>query len=133
MRLFHSSAAARHAAGRAGARRECPDRQHRYRGAGRFIVKLRAAPVGGAPEAVSQIATHAGLRVLGARHIFAGMHLLQLAPGGASAAQTLARLRADPQVEYAEPDQRRHALAAPDDPLFSGQWYMQDTQPSADG
>ena len=49
----------------------------------------------------------------------------------ASAAQTLARLRADPQVEYAEEDQRRYAQALPDDPLFAGQWYLQNTQPAA--
>jgi serine protease len=97
----------------------------------RFIVKLRMAPATGSPERVTAIAAHAGLRVLATRHIFAGMHVLQVAPGSESAAQTLARLRADPQVEYAEPDTRRHALSAPDDPLFSGQWYMQDTQPAA--
>ena len=76
-------------------------------------------------------ATRAGLRVLDTRHIVAGMHLLQVAAGARSAAQTLARLRADPQVEYAEPDERRHVQATPDDPLFSGQWYLQDAQPSA--
>ena len=97
----------------------------------RFIVKLRMAPSTGSPERVQAIATRAGLRVLATRHIFAGMHVLQVAPGTESAAQTLARLRADPQVQYAEPDQRRHAMATPNDPLFSGQWYMQDTQPAA--
>jgi serine protease len=97
----------------------------------RFIVKLRMAPATGSPQQVEAIARHAGLRVISARHIFGGMHVLQVAPGGGSAAQTLARLRADPQVQYAEPDQRRHALSTPDDPLFAGQWYMQDTQPAA--
>ncbi len=97
----------------------------------RFIVKLRMAPASAAPEQVRAVAAHAGLKMLAARHIFAGMHVLQVAPAGESAARTLARLRADPKVEYAEPDQRRHALAAPDDPLFSGQWYLQDAQPAA--
>jgi serine protease len=97
----------------------------------RFIVKLRMAPPTGSPERVQALATRAGVHVLLARHIFAGMHVLQVAPGSQSAAQTLARLRADPEVEYAEPDQRRHAMATPDDPLFSGQWYMQDAQPAA--
>ena len=47
----------------------------------------------------------------------------------------LARLRADPAVQFAVVDQRRHPLAVtPDDPLFgpnssssgpaNGQWYM---------
>lgn len=44
---------------------------------------------------------------------------------------TLARLRADPEVETAEIDQRRFAHALPDDPLFTGQWYLQSAQPSA--
>ncbi|MBS0578878.1 MAG: S8 family peptidase [Proteobacteria bacterium] len=96
----------------------------------RFIVKLRQSPVGGSPEQVRSLATREGLRVLGARHVYAGMHLLQV-EGGISETQALARLRADPQVEYAVVDERRHALAAPDDPLFSGQWYMQNTQASA--
>jgi serine protease len=34
-------------------------------------------------------------------------------------------------VLYADLDQRRFPLASPDDPLFAGQWYMQDTQPAA--
>jgi serine protease len=97
----------------------------------RFIVKLRMAPASAAPERVQAVAARAGLKVLATRHIFAGMHVLQVAAGAESAAQTLARLRADPQVEYAEPDQRRHALSTPDDTLFSGQWYLQDAQPAA--
>ncbi|HEY1492696.1 MAG TPA: S8 family serine peptidase, partial [Steroidobacteraceae bacterium] len=97
----------------------------------RFIVKLRMAPASAAAERVRDVATQAGLRVLATRHIFAGMHVLQVAADGESAAQMLTRLRADPQVQYAEPDQRRHALAAPDDTLFSGQWYLQDAQPAA--
>ena len=49
------------------------------------------------------------------RHIVSGMHLLRVQPrAGESAAQTLARLRADPEVEYAEADERRHALAQPE-------------------
>jgi len=60
------------------------------------------------------------------------MHLLRVTPRpGESAAQTLARLRADPETEYAEIDARRHALAAPNDSLFSEQWYLQNSEPSA--
>jgi hypothetical protein len=52
---------------------------------------------------------------------------MRVAPavGGESLAATLARLRADNAVEYAEPDQRRYPQAAPDDPLYAGQWYLQ--------
>ncbi len=92
--------------------------------AGRYLVKMRAT--GGE---LSGVASRAGLRVLDTRHIVAGIQLLRVE--GASAAQTLARLRADPQVEYAEEDQRRYAQALPDDPLFAGQWYLQNTQPAA--
>src|SRR5262249_10090439 len=39
--------------------------------------------------------------------------------------------QSDPQVEYAVADQRRYALAIPNDPLFTGQWFLQSAQPSA--
>ncbi|MEY2686132.1 MAG: hypothetical protein RL375_330 [Pseudomonadota bacterium] len=53
---------------------------------------------------------------------------------GISSAELAARLSADADVEFAVPDLRRHALAAPSDPLYlnvaatqtpaSGQWYL---------
>ncbi|MEN9705481.1 MAG: hypothetical protein RLZZ393_1360 [Pseudomonadota bacterium] len=44
----------------------------------------------------------------------------------------LATLRANPQVEFAEPDRRVHAHAyTPNDPLFASQWFLQSTQPAA--
>jgi len=103
----------------------------------RFIVKMRSNAVSDAahavPERISALASRAGLTLSEVRHIVSGIHLVrvQAPPGGEPAAATLVRLRADPQVEYAEPDQRRHALATPDDPLFSAQWYLQNTQASA--
>jgi serine protease len=100
----------------------------------RLIVKLRgtsaASAMQGAPQAVSALAAHAGFEVSATRHIVAGLHLLEVRGGGALAS-TLARLRADPRVEYAEPDERRHVLATPNDTLFSGQWYLQNTQLAA--
>lgn len=56
------------------------------------------------------------------------MHAIQVEPvGGESIAATLQRLRADPDVEYAEVDQRRYAHhVAPNDTLYmSEQWYFQ--------
>lgn len=94
----------------------------------RFIVKWRTHAAASAD--LSALATRAGLRVVEARHITAGIHLLRV-QSGAPAAQTLALLRASPEVQYAEPDLRRYAQATPDDPLFAGQWYLQDMQPSA--
>jgi len=94
----------------------------------RFIVKWRTGAAAAAD--LSALATRARLRVLEARHITAGIHLLRV-QSGAPPAQTLALLRASPEVQYAEPDARRYAQAVPDDPLFAGQWYLQDLQPSA--
>ena len=102
----------------------------------RFIVKLRPISGSSTPEAaapqIAALAARNGLTLVEARHIVSGMHLLRVRPQrGAGAAHTLGTLRADPQVEFAEPDYRRHALETPDDPLFVNQWYMQDAQPSA--
>ena len=57
----------------------------------------------------------------------AGLQALQVEPAtsGESVATTLARLRADPAVQFADIDQRRYPHAAPNDPLFAGQWYLQ--------
>jgi serine protease len=105
--------------------------------AARFIVKMRsnAASDGAhaAPERIGALASRAGLTLSEVRHISSGIHLMrvQAQPGGEPAAAILMRLRADPEVEYAELDQRRYAHATPDDPLFSGQWYLQNTQASA--
>jgi serine protease len=103
----------------------------------RFIVKLRATAdstgLQAAPARIGALAQRNGLTLLEVRHIVSGMHLMRVQPppGGATVAQTLARLRADGQVEYAEIDQRRYAQATPDDPLFVNQWYLQNSQPSA--
>jgi serine protease len=102
----------------------------------RFIVRLRTLPGSpsweAAPQRVAALAARHGLALVDARHIVAGMHLLRVAPrANEGTAQTLARLRADPEVEYAEIDARRHVLRTPDDSLFNGQWYLQSSQPSA--
>lgn len=102
----------------------------------RFIVKLRAAQ-----QPAVETDVHARLGALAARHhlalqdtrhIASSLHLMRVSSElGETRAQTLARLRADPEVEFADPDERRHALAEPDDTLFNGQWYLQDGQPAA--
>ena len=98
----------------------------------RFIVKLRtgagAADEAGGPFPGLVLRAHAQL--LEARPIFGGIQLLRVR-GAGSTAQTLARLRADPEVEYAEVDQRRYAQSTPDDPLYAGQWYLQGDEPAA--
>ncbi|MBV8876211.1 MAG: S8 family serine peptidase [Gammaproteobacteria bacterium] len=102
----------------------------------RFLVRLRSAygtaGYAAAPERVSALAARHGLAPTEARHIAAGLHLLRIeAPAGRSTTQTLAALRGDPQVAYADIDQRRHALRTPDDSDFTQQWYLQNSQPAA--
>ena len=46
-------------------------------------------------------------------------------------AAALERLRADPAVEFAVPDRVRHAHATPNDPGFTGQWYLRSAEASA--
>jgi serine protease len=89
-------------------------------------------------SAASKIATLAQrqqLTVETSREIVTGMHVMRVQPLGLgeSFEMMLARLRADPAVEYAEPDQRRYVTAIPDDPGFGGQWYLNNdsSTPSA--
>ncbi len=102
----------------------------------RFLVRLRTVPesaaYAAAPAQVAAIAAHHGLRVAEARHIVSGVHLLRLTPrDGEGPTETLARLKSDPQIEYAEIDARRHVMRMPDDSLFKEQWYLQSAEPAA--
>jgi len=118
----------------------------------RLIIKLRSAARADAvtiaaatPEEaqieagrrrVAVLAGRHGLILKMARPITARMHVVHLEPAlaGESVATTLEALRADPEVEYAEVDQRRYAHATPNDSLFlTQQWYLQNsaTTPSA--
>ena len=107
-----------------------------------LIVKLRAggaattvaAAPRGARERMAALATRTGVRLVAHRPITALIHAVQVEAGaGEAAAVTLARVRADPEVEYAVPDERRYIHAAPNDPLYTQQWYLQTaaTTPSA--
>lgn len=107
----------------------------------RMIVKFRSASSAGvaqiqssatgeaaASPVVTKFAARAGVTVSAARVLPAGMHALQFEPrDGESMAQQLARVRADPDVEWAVPDERRFAHAVPNDPLYATmQWYLQN-------
>ena len=94
----------------------------------RVIVKFRSGA-----EEVEALARHAGVAVQARRQIGPGMHALQVQPqtSGQTLVATLAALRADPAVEYAEPDLRRYPHAVPNDPLFNAQWFLQADQPAA--
>ena len=120
----------------------------------RIIVRLRVdTPSGAAPassqaaaspareqrqmaveaQALGDLAARNELTLRRARRILPGLQAIELTPRdpGQSLQATLARLRADPAVLYAEADQQRHVLAAPNDPLYlptpgaTGQWYLQ--------
>lgn len=113
-------------------------------GAGRIIVKWLDAPER-APQSrqqhVRELAQRLGSPFIRARNLGGRLSLLHVAAG--RQAEALAALRADPEVEFAEPDQRIKALAyVPSDPLFTGfyfhdsrfygyQWYLRSFQPAA--
>ena len=91
-----------------------------------IIVKMRGTEQVPS-QRVAALAARSGLSLRGMRPIFGNMHVLHVDPvgGAGSVGATLARLRADPDVEFAEEDQRRFPHAAPNDSLFSEQWYLQ--------
>jgi serine protease len=85
----------------------------------------------GANTTMQALAARSSLTFKQSREITNGLHLLHVQSAtGESVATSLARLRADPDVESAEVDQRRYAHAMPNDPLFAGQWYEQAAQPA---
>src|SRR3984893_5419218 len=113
----------------------------------RILVKLRSSAAAAAhaqalsiqakPSAdlangtLQALAARASLTFKQSREITNGLHLLRVQPSsGEPIEATLARLRADSSVESAEIDQRRFPHALPNDPLFTGQWYEQATQPA---
>lgn len=95
------------------------------------------------PADAAAAASRAGVRIARSRQITPSMHVLYLPATlyGAGIEAALAHLRADPAVEFAVIDGRRHPLAVtPDDPLFeptpdasppaSGQWYLGPANPA---
>jgi serine protease len=82
--------------------------------------------------AIAKFAGRSGLAIREARALNGSMHLLRIDPrAGESFQQQLERVRSDPDVEFAVPDERRFPHAVPSDPLFTGQWYLQNAQPAA--
>lgn len=102
----------------------------------RIIVKFRSGNAGGRAQAqaqaqgadpVAMLTTRAGIALRKARRLSPNLQVLEMEPlaAGETLEQRLARVRADADVEYAEPDRRRFAHALPNDPLYTGQWYLQ--------
>jgi serine protease len=85
---------------------------------------------------VAALTQRTGIALARSRQITPSMHVLLLPKRlyGGDVTATLARLRADPAVAFADVDARRYPLLVPDDPLFqptpaanepaSGQWYL---------
>lgn len=98
----------------------------RLTGAARDKAQDRAA-------LVAKLASATGMRLEAAAAIAPALDVLKLETplAGAELAAALQLLRADEAVQYAEPDERRHAHAVPNDPLFVNQWYHRATQISA--
>jgi len=110
----------------------------------RVIVKLRdaAAPAANkpAPDATDpaarfdEVGRRAGLKPRGVRTLAPRMALLELDPAaGETVAAAIARLRADPDVEFAEPDARMRPHRVPNDPGYAEQWFLQPSVAGPDG
>src|SRR3569833_4079887 len=89
-----------------------------------IIVKLR--PSSAAP---ANVIARVRLTMRQTRQIADRIHVVRVEPAVAneSVSATVERLKADPDVEYAVPDQRRYIHAVPNDSLYAGggQWYLQ--------
>ncbi|HZO21052.1 MAG TPA: S8 family serine peptidase, partial [Steroidobacteraceae bacterium] len=110
-----------------------------HAGIHRIIIKLR--PASGSAAASSKLqmraadrsaalASRTGVTLKATRPITADLQALEVVPAVAEEGieATLARLRADSEVEYAEADQRRYIHAVPNDSLYATQqWYMQSS------
>jgi len=107
-------------------------------------TEIQAARIQVAQARVGALVARTGLTLHTYRAITELMHAVEVEPAvaGETVAETLARLRADPEVEYAEADQRRYIHAVPNDPCYLapvgnvpcpvnapnpnyGQWYLQ--------
>ncbi|MBI5612228.1 MAG: peptidase S8, partial [Gammaproteobacteria bacterium] len=97
----------------------------------RLIVKFRdpatytAAP---SPELTSSAAVSAGV-VLNYSHAIAnGAHVLKIPQSSAlTEVQAMAdRMRANPDIDYAEPDQRMYIALVPNDTEYANQWHYKE-------
>ena len=109
----------------------------------RVIVRWRdtgvaAIRIAGNEARAARLSQSTGVALSALREIRDRLDVVRLdAPlHGAALRAVVARLGADPSVQYAEPDERRYALSTPNDPHFAagtdangqwqGQWYLND-------
>ncbi|MHB1402289.1 MAG: S8 family peptidase [Thiobacillus sp.] len=97
---------------------------------GRVIVKYRQTPDALrhalSLDQTSRLSARLGLALRSGRHINALSHVIRAADVSSEA--LAARLSQEADVEYAIPDRLRTIRSLPNDPLFSGQWYLQATE-----
>lgn len=98
----------------------------RSSGAGASIAKLSTGS-----DRTLAVARRTGLTMSLRREISGTLLASTVELKDSNADQVLERLRADPAIEFAVPDHRRFVQAMPNDPLFAGQWYLQNTEVSA--
>ena len=103
---------------------------------GRILVKFRASVPdyksriqSATADPVRALAYRVGVSMTASRAIAPALnlHVMKLfaVPAADTQAEILAHLRADPAVEYAEPDRRRFPQAMPADTDYANQWYLQ--------
>ena len=89
---------------------------------------------------LNALASRTRITVRGTKALGGNMHVMQVsAAAGETAVETLSRLRADSEVEFAELDRRVYVHATdPNDPRYAlntaadaGQWYLREVQKSA--
>jgi len=75
----------------------------------------------------------AGVSLTHSQDIGDGLDVMQASQSldGAALDSVIARLQADPDVEYASPDLHRYRHALTTDPLLPQQWYLLSAQPAA--
>jgi serine protease len=104
----------------------------KYKALGSLMKALRAGGGFAGPQFAGTLAARHGV-ALRDGHAIEGRSQVIHGDRSLSSTQLAATLAADPDVEYAVPDLRRHALALPNDPLFApsasispvvGQWYL---------
>jgi serine protease len=97
-----------------------------------FIVKFKESAVPGSAlrkESFSTVTRDVGVPVSDVRATGAGARVVRAERllDSAETEQVLAALKADPAVEYAEPDSRMYPAATPNDPLYPQQWALGDS------
>ncbi|MFF1382229.1 S8 family serine peptidase [Arthrobacter sp. NPDC058288] len=96
-----------------------------------FIVKFKDSAAAGSAlrkESSTAVAREVGVPVSDIRGTAAGARVLRASRSldTAETEKALAALKADPAVEYAEPDSRMYPAATPNDPLYPQQWALGD-------